>query len=220
MKIYGALRIVRPFTSRHFNFFNFSFWQTDIFEPAVHVLVPFLEVFFPFSWFYKEFKFHDFQFSDTEDKIARADFVTESLTYLSNAKRQIWLEAIDNVLKIGEHALGCFGSQISCAGLIINRSDISLKHHVKFTRFAKSAFLAAIWTLINPSGTGFAVRLWRSSTGLTPWNSAMSDNSTGVNLICPESCMAVTAFHQRIMKSINMTTSLPNFLIHQNGRIN
>src|SRR5579862_9746137 len=47
LKIYRAFAVVGPVVLWHLNFLNFIFGQAEFFEPAVRIITPFFEVFFP-----------------------------------------------------------------------------------------------------------------------------------------------------------------------------
>ena len=70
----------------------------------MHAKAPRLKSLFPFTRAYKILNFHLFKLAQAEDKVAGRDLVAESLPYLRKTERKFWVERVNNVLKVNEHA--------------------------------------------------------------------------------------------------------------------
>ena len=111
----------------------------------------FFEIFFPGVWRDEIFDFHLGAFTVAENKIAWADFVSEGFALLSETKRNVGVDGIDNIFIISENALGGLGAEVGkvftrCFGIVIRKygANVSGKHHIKLTNRAPVLF-AADW---------------------------------------------------------------------------
>ena len=107
---------------------------------------------------------HLLKLAAAEDEIARRNLITKRLALLSDTKRQVRVETIDDVFEIGEDTLGGFRAEvrnrlrivgnrfhatratltIDAPRQLINRqlilpasTDKCLEHHVKLSRLTK-----------------------------------------------------------------------------------
>ncbi|RYC73152.1 hypothetical protein G1ANC_00573 [Candidatus Nanosynsacchari sp. TM7_ANC_38.39_G1_1] len=58
------------------------------------------------------FNLHLLKLAAAEDEVTRRNFIAKRLALLSDTKRQIRVEAINDVFEISEDALGGFGAEI------------------------------------------------------------------------------------------------------------
>ena len=79
-------------------------------------------------------------FAVAENKVAGADFVSESFALLGEAKGKTRVKSIDDVFVVCKNTLGGLGTKIGDVfgfGFVIvvgeNSSDMSRKHHIKLT---------------------------------------------------------------------------------------
>ena len=77
------------------------------------------------------FDFHLLELAGAEDEVAGVDFVTERLTDLGDAERQLHAAGIDHVLKVNEDTLRRFRAKVSRCGSVLHGADIRLEHHVE-----------------------------------------------------------------------------------------
>ena len=95
---------------------------------------------------HKIFNFHLSAFAVTQNEIARTDFVAKSFTLLSDTKRQVRVNGIDDVFVISKDALGSFGAKVSDGAIVIYGTNVSFKHHIKFANWSP-IFFTTDWTL-------------------------------------------------------------------------
>ena len=91
----------------------------------------------------KIFNLHLLKFPRAKDKVARRNFITKRLALLSDTKRQIRIETIDDIFEIGEDTLGGFGAEVRNAILTLSRADMCFEHHVEGTGFAQRITIGA-----------------------------------------------------------------------------
>ena len=106
-------------------------------------LVPFQTSFFPFlepfkfsSRFYEELHFHLFELTHTEDELTCNDFVTESLTNLSDTERNFHTSCFLNIQVVYENTLSSFRTQIYFHCTVGSRSHFGREHQVELTYFS------------------------------------------------------------------------------------
>ena len=104
--------------------------------------MPFQTDFFPFlepiqfsTRFYEELHFHLFKLTHTEDELTGNDFVTESLTDLSNTKRNLHTTGLLHIQVVYENTLRCFRTKIDFHSTVRSRSHLSREHQVELTNF-------------------------------------------------------------------------------------
>ena len=66
----------------------------------------------------EELDFHLLEFPTAEGVIARVDLVAERLADLGDPKRKFKTAAVEDVLEIGEDALGRFGTEVGDCDLL------------------------------------------------------------------------------------------------------
>src|SRR5690554_1162700 len=97
--------------------------------------MPFISFFFPvfvpfqlFSRTHKILHFHLFELSHSENKLTRNDFVTESLSDLSNSKRDFHSSCLLNIQEVYKNTLGSFRTQINFRCFTSNRTKLCREH--------------------------------------------------------------------------------------------
>src|SRR2546426_2402638 len=85
----------------------------------------------------EKLNFHLLEFANAKDKILRCDLVAVRLADLSNAKRQLPVGGIENVLEVYENTLRGFGPEIGDVLVIFDRSDCCFEHQIERTRFSQ-----------------------------------------------------------------------------------
>src|SRR5882724_932976 len=148
VNIDGALGIVRQLCFRLFVKPQVVGRNTDVHEPLITRVYPFLMDLFVLARPDKIFHFHLFELSRTKDEVTRRDFVAKRFANLRYAEGQLAPAGVEYVVKVDEDALRGFRSQIDeCVGIIFSRrSDVRLKHEVERTDFCP-ILLTAIRTL-------------------------------------------------------------------------
>ena len=98
-------------------------------------LFPFLEPFEFGSRFYEELHFHLFELTHTENELTGHDFVTESLTNLSDTERNLHTSCLLYVQVVHENTLSGFRTKINLHGTVGSRTHFGGKHQVELTHF-------------------------------------------------------------------------------------
>ena len=88
-------------------------------------------------------------FAVAENKVAGADFVSESFALLGEAKGKTGVESIDDVFVVCENTLGGLGTKIGDVfgfGFVIvvrkNGANVGGKHHIEFADRSPVLFAA------------------------------------------------------------------------------
>src|SRR5688572_30398056 len=93
----------------------------------------------------KVLHFHLFKFTYAENKVTRANFITESFTHLRDSKWNLTASSLAHVFVVGKNASSSFWTQIRHRAFILNRANPSFHHHVVVTWLSKG-LLATLWT--------------------------------------------------------------------------
>ena len=166
--------------------------DTVLLVEAPSLVSPVLEPLVVLTRLYKELHFHLLKFAGTEDKVLGNNFVTESLSYLSDSEGNLHAVRLNNILVVNINTLGCFWTQVYNACGVFSRPDVGFKHEVEGTRLSK---------LSATAGTFFG------SQGIL---------IHGVGTIAHLTLLAV---YQGIGEVCYVARSLPNTGMHQNGSI-
>ena len=86
--------------------------HTEVEQPLMAEVLPVVEPFEVRSGFAEKFKFHLLEFADTEDEVARGDFVAETLADLTDSERDFLAGGALYVLEVYKYALRRFGTKI------------------------------------------------------------------------------------------------------------
>src|SRR3989344_2548080 len=130
LKVDGALAVVGAVSVRHLQFVNGALRNTHRLATCMHPFVPLLKPLLPLLRPHKIFYLHLFELTYAEDKVARRDFVAESLPYLADAERQFWVERINHVFKVHKYSAGGLRPQVR-DGCLLSGSDRRAEHGVK-----------------------------------------------------------------------------------------
>src|SRR3989344_6125557 len=123
-----------------------AFRNADRVIKSMHAIAPLLEPLLPLLRPHKIFYFHLLELTYTENKVARSNFVAESLSYLPDAERQFWMKRINHVFKVYKYSARCLRTQVrnSC---ILSCADRRAEHGVKFCavrhRVGEAAYVPA-----------------------------------------------------------------------------
>ena len=96
------------------------------------------------GWWNEELKFHLFKFASTENEVSWCDFVTETLSDLSNTERRLLAACLQNVGEVHKHALCCLWTQIHICTRSFNWAGRGLKHQVESACFSELTALHAL----------------------------------------------------------------------------
>src|SRR3990167_3837958 len=111
---------MRSFRLGNFNKFCPIRWQTNITAPCFLLFEPVIEPTLPFTRMRKVFYFHLLKLACAKDKIARCDFIAESVPHLRDAERNAYTHTLRNKFKINKLSLSRLGSQIHKILIILN----------------------------------------------------------------------------------------------------
>src|SRR3989344_7984174 len=89
-----------------------NFIDADFISKIFHSPPPLFKIFLPIILSYEIFYFHLLKFSVAKDKITRRNLISESLTDLSDTKRQCRMMGINHVFKIDKNTLRSFWTQV------------------------------------------------------------------------------------------------------------
>mmetsp|Transcript_40232 Transcript_40232/g.97121 ORF Transcript_40232/g.97121 Transcript_40232/m.97121 type:complete len:219 (-) Transcript_40232:484-1140(-) len=90
----------------------------------------------------KVLDFHLFEFTRSEDEVSGRDLISEGLSNLCNAERNLLATATKNILEVDEDSLGGLWSKVSNVFRIHSGSNTGFKHEIKVTRHGKSRLSA------------------------------------------------------------------------------
>ncbi len=110
--------------------------NTVLFVEIPTLFSPIIEELIVISWFYEKLHFHLFKFTGSENKVFSYNFVTESLSYLSNSKRNFHTVRLDNIFVVYINTLSSFRAKIHNTCRIFCSTNMSFKHQVKSTWFS------------------------------------------------------------------------------------
>ena len=80
--------------------------------------------------------------TDTENKVAGGNFISEGFTYLRHAERYFFAGGAGNVFEVYENALRGLGAEIKGRGAVLGYALKGLEHKVKFAYIGKIAAAA------------------------------------------------------------------------------
>ncbi|MPM15576.1 hypothetical protein SDC9_61947 [bioreactor metagenome] len=92
----------------------------------------------------EELHLHLLELAGAEDEVAGGDLVAEGLAHLADTERRLLARRGHHVLEVDEDALGGLGAQVVQAGLILDRAEIGLQHHVEVPRLGPLALDPAV----------------------------------------------------------------------------
>ena len=92
----------------------------------------------------EELHLHLLELPGPEDEVARRDLVPERLAHLTDAEGRLLPAGLHHVGEIDEDALGGLRAQVVQAGLVLDRAQIGLQHHVEVARLRPLAPGAAV----------------------------------------------------------------------------
>ena len=157
----------------------------------------------------EEFHFHLLKFTCTEDKVARCDLIAERFADLTDAERQLLSVSALYTLEVNEHTLCRFRSQVDRALGVFQCSLECLEHQVELTdrrEIMRTAVRTRDMVLVNIVLHLLICPAFRR-------HCAVGERFD--QLICSVSGLALSAVHQRIRESLQMSGSLPDSRIHQ-----
>lgn len=133
----SALRVVGELLFGVLFFMDASRFQPNALAPAVHLLEPRIESFFPGGFSGEVLNFHLFEFDDSKHKVAGGDFVAEGFADLGDAEGEFNSNGIDDIFVVEEDGLGRFGAQVGDVAVGAGLAHVGLKHEVEVARLGK-----------------------------------------------------------------------------------
>ena len=104
--------VMCPILCRHIELMNVLLFQAQFCQERMCAGEQFIKRLLPILRIDKIFNLHLLKLAAAEDEIARRNLIAKRLTLLSDAKRQIRIETIDDVFEISEDALGSFWAKV------------------------------------------------------------------------------------------------------------
>ena len=192
--------------------------QTHVFfldaEAEQEVLAGVLPVLEPFqigARLAEEFQLHLLKLTGTEGEVARGNLVTEGLTNLCHAKRNLAAGGALYILEVYEDTLCGLRTQVQLVLCVLSDTLEGLEHQVKLTNIGKVMTTAVragdllfvdviAHLLIAPASRIFA-------------------GSVLDQLVSAVTGMTVLAVHQRVREAADMAGSNPSHRVHQDSGI-
>ena len=159
----------------------------------------------------EELKLHLLELSYTEDKVAWSDLVSERLTYLTNAERNLFTCGSLNVVEVYENTLSSLGTEIKLRLGILSYALEGLEHKVELADIGE-ILLAALGALdimlvnvvehllICPACNVCAVKILDE-------------------LVCTVTGLALLAVHERVGEAADVTGSHPCLGVHKDSGV-
>ena len=159
----------------------------------------------------EELKLHLLELSYTEDEVAGSDLVSERLTYLTNAERNLFTCGSLNVVEVYENTLSSLGTEIKLRLGILSYALEGLEHKVELTDIGE-ILLAALGALdimlvdvvehllICPACNVCAVKILDE-------------------LVCTVTGLALLAVHERVGEAADVTGSHPCLGVHKDSGV-
>ena len=131
--------------------------DTEVGVPGSAVVNPVLVPLLVGAGLDKELHLHLLELAGAEDEVPGGDLVPEGLTGLSNTERRLLTSAGEHVLEVHEDTLGGLGTQVVQTGLVLDRAEVSLEHHVEVTGLGPLALVATVGTVDLPQRDGVRI---------------------------------------------------------------
>ena len=159
--------------------------------------------------FDEELHLHLLELAGAEDEVARRDLVTEALADLADAERRLTPGSGDDVGEVDENALRGFRTQIVHPLLGLDRTEVSLEHHVEVAGLSPLPLGAAV----RAGDVGHRHRLRRRDALL----GTLLFEVRLLHVVLPVPLVAVQALNQWIVEHLNVTRGDPH-LTRQDDR--
>ena len=156
---------------------------------------------------------HLLELDRSESEVARGDLISESLTDLTDAERELSPHATLYIQVVNIFALRVFGTKINNALCIVRNSPVCLEHKIKFSDVRKIMFTAVrTW---NRMSLDVIKHLLLRHTVRMSLRVKIVDE-----LVCSVTHFALLTVKKRVGETGNVTACLPNFRVHKYVRIN
>ena len=159
----------------------------------------------------EELKLHLLKFTNTENELARCDFVSERLTDLCNAEGHLFSCCSLDISEVYENTLCSFGTEINLVLAVLCYTLEGLEHKIELANVRKimSAAVRAGDIVLIDVCAQFLV--------------APACNICTVEvldkLVGSVTCFTFTAVHKRVGEAAEMSRSNPCLRIHKNSRV-
>src|SRR5262249_18590378 len=80
---------------------------------------------------------HLFELASSKNEVAGRDLVAKRFADLRDAEGQLTIRRVENILEVHKNALRSFGSEVSEAGLILNRAYGGSEHQIELARLGE-----------------------------------------------------------------------------------
>ena len=140
----GALRVVRQLLLRVLEEPQVVPVDAEVGVPVGALVDPVLVPFLVGAGLDEVLHLHLLELARAEDEVARGDLVAERLADLADAERRLLAGRAHDVGEVHEDALRGLGAQVVQAGLVLDRAEVGLEHHVEVARLGPRALRAAV----------------------------------------------------------------------------
>ena len=180
-------------------------------KPVTAEASPIVEPFQIRAGLAEEFQLHLFKLTHTEYEITGSNFVSERLANLSNTERHFFTACSLDIGKVYKNTLSRFGAEIQFIFAVLRDTLKSLKHEIELTNIGKimlsavragdSLFFDIVCHLfIRPACNICAVKVLDE-------------------IVCTVTGFALTAVHERVGKSAQMSRSNPSLRVHEDSGV-
>ena len=144
LDVHGALGVVRQLLRRVLEVPQVVAAHPEVDVPAGALVDPVLVPLLVGAGHDEELHLHLLELTGAEDEVARRDLVAERLADLADAERRLLARGLHDVREVDEDALRGLRTQVVQPGLVLDRAQVGLQHHVEVTRLGPLAAGAAV----------------------------------------------------------------------------
>ena len=192
----GALGVVRQLLLRVLEVPQVVRGDAQVDVPAGALVDPVLVPLLVGAGLDEELHLHLLELPGAEDEVARGDLVPERLAHLADAERRLLAAGLHHVGEVDEDALGRLRPQVVQPGLVLNRAQVGLQHHVEVAR-------------LGPLAAGAAVRAGDLVQAARPTDPCGASNSSS-QVVGSEPLVTGQALGQRIAEHPDMAGGHPH----------
>src|SRR5574344_43768 len=110
--------------------------HSQILVPLQTLLLPSLEPLHLCTWLNEELHLHLLKLPHPEDELASHNLIPESLSYLSNSKRNLHTPSLLNIQILNEDTLSSFRTKINLIRILTSIANLSAEHQIKLTNIS------------------------------------------------------------------------------------
>ena len=180
--------------------------QTEGEQEVLAVASPVLEPLKVGAGLAEELKLHLLELAHAENELTGGYLVTEGLTYLSNAERNLFAACALDISKVNENTLSSLRAEVNLILAVFGNALEGLEHQVELTDIGKVCGTAvrALDTVLPDVSHHLLV-------GPAVCVAAVVFNE----LICAVTGLAVLAVHQRVGEAAHVAGCHPDFRVHE-----